>query len=80
MTIKTRISQFAHRLIIKGRAWLLHRQIEALYRRQQKLAAHHERERRMLFEQQDRELKELANKTAHAEDIKRGLYAPEAMP
>lgn len=80
MIIKIRISQFAHRLTIKARAWLLHHQIEALYHRQQKLAAHHERERRMQQEERDREFAALAAKTAHAEAVKRGLYAQEVTP
>lgn len=80
MTIRTRISQFTNRLTIKARAWLLHRQIEALYRRQQKLAAHHERERRMQQEERDREFAALVDKTARAEAVKRGLYAPEVTP
>lgn len=77
MTIKTNIIQFVSRLVIKARAWLLLRQIEALYRRQQKMTAHHERERRMQQEERDREFAALAAKTARAEAVKRGLYAQD---
>lgn len=77
MTIRTRISQFTNRLTIKARAWLLHRQIEALYRRQQKLAAHHERERRMQQEERDREFAALVAKIARMEGAKHQLNAME---
>lgn len=79
MTIKSSISQFATRLVIKARAWLLHRQIEALYRRQKKLAAHHERERRMQQEERDREFAALAAKTARLEGAKHQINTTESI-
>ena len=73
MMLKTWIAATARRLASKARAAIIHRSIEAVYRKQQRMAAIHQQELAALQKQQQDEMQQMAGLVSRREGMKHQL-------